>query len=153
MALPAAGKAAYRLSLRSPVPVQRVEILVNGKVAATLRPDKTGGGDWQGTVSLRESGWVLAQVTGKPTPLLLDMYPFASTNPVWVEVAGKPARSPADAAYFSAWLERVIADAAARTDWNTADEKRLTLEYLTQGRARFDAMRETPPRGRNRSEP
>ncbi len=153
IALPAAGKADYRLSLRSPVPVQSVEILVNGKVAATLRPDKTGSGDWAGTVSLRESGWVLAQVTGKPTPLLLDMYPFATTNPVWVEVAGKPARSPADAAYFSAWIDRIIADAAARTDWNTDEEKRRTLEYLTEGRARFDAMRDMPAPRRNGSEP
>jgi hypothetical protein len=114
---------------------------VNGKVAATLRPDRNGSGDWEGSLRVPASGWITAQVIGKPTPLLLDMYPFATTNPVWLEVAGAPPRSPADAAYFSAWIARVIADAAARTDWNTDDEKRQTLDYLRAAQARFDAMK------------
>ncbi len=141
LSLAAPAEVSYRLSLRSPVPVQRVQLFVNGKVAATLRPGASGAGDWEGRLSLPQSGWITAQAIGKPTPLLLDMYPFATTNPVWVEVAGKPARSPQDAAYFSAWIGRVIADAAARNDWNTDDEKRETLDYLREGQARFDAMK------------
>jgi hypothetical protein len=141
VSLSAPGEVSYRLALRSPVPVQRVELFVNGKVAATLRPDRNGSGDWEGSLRVPASGWITAQVIGKPTPLLLDMYPFATTNPVWLEVAGAPPRSPADAAYFSAWIARVIADAAARTDWNTDDEKRQTLDYLRAAQARFDAMK------------
>jgi hypothetical protein len=110
---------------------------VNGKVAASFRPARDGNGDWSGRVKLTSSGWVLARAYGEATPLVYDIYPYASTNPVWVEVAGQPARSPEDAAFFVGWLERVIADAAARTDWNTQREKQATLDYLNAARARF----------------
>jgi hypothetical protein len=141
LALDAPGEAQYRVVLRSAVPLQTVELLVNGKVAASFRPARDGNGDWSGRVKLTSSGWVLARAYGEATPLVYDIYPYASTNPVWVEVAGQPARSPEDAAFFVGWLERVIADAAARTDWNTEQERRATLEYLEAARAKFEAAR------------
>jgi TolB protein len=38
----------------------------------------------------------------------------------------------ADAAYFTAWMERVVAEAKARDDYNDAREKRATIDYLQQ---------------------
>ena len=40
-----------------------------------------------------------------------------------------------DADYFVAWLDRTIAATDARTDWNTAEEERQTLDYLRAARA------------------
>ena len=53
--------------------------------------------------------------------------------------AGLPP-DPEDAAYFVAWLDRVIADAGARTDYRTAKERASTLDYLRKARDRYADM-------------
>ena len=50
---------------------------------------------------------------------------------------GAPARAPEDAAYFVRWMDRVIAAAEARSDYNDERERRETLEYLRAAREVF----------------
>jgi TolB protein len=64
-----------------------------------------------------------------------DLFPYATTNPVWIEIAGKPQTSPEDAAYFVRWIDRVIGSAGARDDYNTEAEKKAVLEDLRRARA------------------
>jgi TolB protein len=71
-----------------------------------------------------------------------DIYPYASTSPIYVTVDQKRPRSPDDAAYFVSWLDRVIANATARTEYNTEQEKQNTLEYLNAARAVFQTRTE-----------
>ena len=132
------GAAVFRASLRTGIPVDHLEVLVNGEAVAQLKPGRNGGGDFEGSIDLQHSGWVLLRAWGPSTPLLMDIYPYASTNPVWIEIGDAPVRSPRDAAYFVAWLERTIADVAARDDFNTAREKEATLAYLRSARLRFE---------------
>ena len=47
-------------------------------------------------------------------------------------------RSPADARYFTAWIDRVRAAAEAHAGWNTAAEKQGVLAQLAQARAVFE---------------
>ncbi len=72
-----------------------------------------------------------------------DIYPYASTSPVYVTVDRQPPRSPEDATYFVSWLDRVIADASARSDYNSAQEKQNTLQYLSAARTVFQTRTET----------
>ena len=76
--------------------------------------------------------------------MLLDLYPYATTNPVWLEGRAAPwqvrRRTPP---YFVAWIDRVIEAADARDDYNDDGEKRATLDYLRDARAIYHA-----PRGR-----
>jgi len=62
--------------------------------------------------------------------------------PVYVTVDHQPPRSPADATYFVTWLDRVLANATARNDYNSAQEKHDTLQYLGAARAVFQARTE-----------
>jgi len=55
-----------------------------------------------------------------------------------VSVDGQPARSPQDAEYFLRWIDRIIASADARKDYNDAQEKKDTMDYLRAGRAVFE---------------
>jgi hypothetical protein len=68
-----------------------------------------------------------------------DLYPYATTNPVWIDVEGKPQTAPQDAAYFVRWIDRVIESAAARDDYNTAAEKAAVLDDLRRARAVYEA--------------
>jgi TolB protein len=129
----------FKVALRSMVPVDHLELVVNGKVvkAFELGADRTTF-DGEGTLALPPGGWILLRAWNENAhPDVLDIYPYATTNPVWVD--GDVVADAADVAYFVAWLDRVIAAADARTDWNTAQEERETLDYLRAARAIYVA--------------
>ena len=89
---------------------------------------------------VRGSGWYLLRARGNgPAYPILDFYPYASTSPIYVTVAGQPIRSPRDASYFVAWIARLEAAALANKDWNTEAEQASALASIRQARAEFEA--------------
>jgi TolB protein len=136
--LPAGGgRLAARVSVRSNVPVDHLEIIGNGRVVATLPlpGDRTAARD---TVSIpvTRSGWYVVRAYADRARLpVLDLYPFASTSPIYVQVGDAPVRSAADAAFFVRWIDRLTAAAAAHADWNTPPERDAVLTLLGQARA------------------
>ncbi len=140
VSLPAPRSLAIHVTLRSIVPVDHLEVIANGHVVTSiaLHGDQTTA-DTTVTVPVSTSGWLVLRARGDgPREPVLDLYPFASTSPVYVTVNGAPARSAEDARFFMRWIDRV-AQAAARTDWNTAAERDTTLALL--GRARLEFVR------------
>jgi hypothetical protein len=134
--LAAPGKVKYRIAMRSIVPMQHVEVVQNGKVVATLAPGQSV--DAEGEVELHDSGWLLLRAWNEGAdPLVFDIYPYASTGPIYVEVGGAKPRSPEDARYFVRWLDRNIESASAREDYNSAKEKQRVLDYLKTARDKF----------------
>jgi hypothetical protein len=140
-----AGRHQLRLRaiLRSNVPVDHLELVVNGKVAAS--PALAGGGttaDTTITLLVQESGWyVLRARSDRPRLPVLDLYPFASTSPIYVEVGGAPVRSREDASYFLAWLGRVDEAVRAHTAWNTTAERDEAVRAVESARAEFQRRR------------
>ena len=136
----ARSRLPYRIALRSPVPVDHLELVRNGEVLK--RFDLTGDRmrfDAEGEIADAQGGWVLLRAWNDGAdPLLLDLYPYATTNPVWLDGAKPDAR--ADAAYFVAWLGRVLEAANARDDYNDAAEKDATLAYLRAAQAKFRSL-------------
>ncbi len=59
---------------------------------------------------------------------------------MYVSVAGAPLRSPADAAYFVAWVDRLIAAAQGNTNWNTEAEKRAVVALLEEAKKKYEAL-------------
>ena len=81
----APGRHHYRIALRSPVAVDHLELVHNGEVvkAFTLerRPPRF---DAAGEIEL-DGGWVLLRAWNDGAdPQVLDLYPYATTNPVWL---------------------------------------------------------------------
>jgi TolB protein len=84
------------------------------------------------------SGWIVLRAwNDEPEARVFDIDPYASTSPVYVSVGGQAAKSPEDAEYFLRWIDRIIASADARQDYNGAQEKKDTMDYLRAGRAVF----------------
>ena len=139
---PAAAHLAYHASLRSIVPMDHLEIVANGRVVATLALDATRtSADAEGDVRLDASGWVVLRAWNEHAdPHVQDIYPYATTSPVYVKVGKVAPKSPADARFFMRWLERMLESAAARTDYNSARERSDTLEYIQSARKRFEGM-------------
>ena len=89
------------------------------------------------------SGWfTLRAWSSKANAAVLDIYPFATTSPVYVTVGGRPVRSAEDAGWFVKWIERLEAGAAAHGGWNSEAEKKLVLDHLAAARAVFERRAE-----------
>lgn len=137
----AAGRHHYRVALRSPVAVEHLELVQNGKVVKVFAP---GGDrhtfDGEGDIEV-DGGWLLLRAWNDGAdPEVLDLYPYATTNPIWLGDHVRAASAPSDATWFADWLTRTIEAASARDDYNTAEEKRATLDYLNQAREAYRAM-------------
>ncbi len=138
--LPRAGRYPVRVALRSPVSMDHLELVQNSRVikAFTLTGDRTRF-DWNGDLDVKQAGWLLLRAwNDKADPWVLDLYPYATTSPVYVDGSAPPA--PADAAYFSGWMDRVIEAALTRGGWNSEQEKADTLAYLEAARATYRAQ-------------
>jgi hypothetical protein len=121
------------------VPVDHLEIVGNGKVLAEipLAGDRTTVATTL-KIPVRSSGWYLLRARGNTAAYpILDVYPYATTSPIYVSVSGASVRSPSDAQYFVAWIDRLEKAVQANRDWNTEDEKSRVLESLRQAREEF----------------
>jgi len=130
------------VSLRSNVPIDHLEIVGNGKIVATIPLDSDRmTANATVMVPVNGSGWyVLRAYADRAEMPVLDLYPFASTSPIYVRVGDRPVRSPDDAAFFVRWIERVEAATRASTAWNTPAEQAGTLRTLADARAVFSSL-------------
>jgi len=134
----------FTAEMNSIVPLEHLQIVCNGKVARELAMN----GDRMsahviGSIQVEASGWcVLRAFSDKSEYPILDLYPYATTSPVYVSVAGAPVHNAADAVYFVAWIDRLIAASQANTSWNTEAEKQSVLSMLQQARVKYAKMAE-----------
>jgi TolB protein len=133
------GVLVARVSLRSMVPVDHLEIVANGKVLAEV---SLGKNRTKVSTTLRipvhTSGWYLLRARGdRPVYPILDVYPYATTSPIYVTVSGAPVRSVADAEFFIDWIDRLEKAVRANSDWNTPEEKTKVLTSIRRAREEF----------------
>jgi TolB protein len=131
---------SVRVRLRSIVPVDHLELVQDGRVVKTipLEGDRTSG-----LASLRlpvsRSGWILLRArTDRAVEPVLDLYPYATTGPIYLSVAGRPVRSKADADFFLAWIDRIREAVGRHRDWNTDAERKDVLDMLSRARAEYE---------------
>jgi len=132
----------FSVQMRSIVPVDHLQIVCNGKVERELamNGDRTGA-KVEGSIPVDASGWcVLRAFSDKAEYPILDLYPYATTSPVYLSVVGAPVHNPADAAYFVAWIDRLIAAAGSNKSWNSEAEKQSVLSTLGGARAKYVKM-------------
>jgi TolB protein len=132
----------YAAEMNSIVPVDHLQIVCNGKVARELAMNnERTGAHVDGFVPIAASGWcVLRAFSDKAEYPILDLYPYATTSPVYVSVVGAPVHSAADATYFVAWVDRLISAAGSNTAWNTEVEKESVLTMLREARGKYVKM-------------
>jgi hypothetical protein len=139
------GSLPLRVSMRSPIAMDHLELVQNGKVVLSfdLRDDRRRF-DSSGTIDLEGSGWILLRAwNDNPHVELLDLYPYATTSPIYIDAPAAPP-APDDAAYFLTWMDRVIQAAEARGGWNSDQEKTDTLTYLNAAREKYRALAGPP---------
>ena len=99
----------WKLEAVSSAAVEKVEIIVNGKVAWSGQGlSAPGRRTLTGKVTVPAGGWIAARIYGGATrPPMSDSYPFAHTAPIWFGKRGssEPAAAKASAQDLLRWME------------------------------------------------
>ena len=137
------GRLRYRATLRANFPVDHLEIVWNGQVVAKLATGVDGRGtDASGEIPVTQSGWMLLRAWNDgPDAAVPDIYPYATTSPVYVRVAGKSRRSGDAASYFLRWLDRLQEAIATNASYRTNQERAAVLQDVAQARAFYEQCR------------
>jgi len=130
------NKVKFTAWLRSIVPVDHLEVICNGRVVRDLKiGDDHESAEVESDISLSQNGWcVLRAWSDKAEHPVLDDYPYATTSPIYLTVAGSDVKPAEDAAYFVAWIDRMMENAKLNREWNTESEKISVLNLLTHAR-------------------
>ena len=136
------NKVKINAWMRSFVPIDHLQVICNGQVARDLKVQSDGKtADMDDTIPISRSGWCLLRAwSEKPEYPILDLYPYATTSPIYVTVEGSTLDRNDDAAYFVAWIDRLIDGAKANKDWNTDAEKSAVLDMLGSARKIYLGM-------------
>jgi TolB protein len=134
------NKVKFTAWMRSFVPIDHLQIICNGQIMRDLKGDSQSI-DVEDTLPISRSGWCLLRAwSEKAEHPVLDAYPYATTSPIYVTVAGSTVKPTEDAAYFIAWIDRLIEEVKTNKDWNTEAEKKSVLDLLAYARTIYAQM-------------
>ncbi len=138
------GDVPFTAAMASIVPVDHLEVVCNGRVAHAMElAGSRTASTVEGSLHLEKSGWCVLRAWAEHAEHpVLDIYPYATTSPVYITVAGQPPRSPEDAAYFLAWLDRLQEDVERYPDWNSPEERTHVLDQVGEARKVFEKLRQ-----------
>jgi len=133
----------YRATMRANYPVDHLELVWNGAVAATLKTSQDRrAADVSGSIDVAGSGWLLLRAWNDgPQPEVLDIYPYATTSPLYVNVEGRVRRSREAAEYFLRWVDRIREATEKEVSYRTAEERAAVLRDVTAARAFYERCR------------
>jgi hypothetical protein len=135
----AAPAVRVRASVRSIAPVDRLEIIVNGRIAATEASAGRTTFELDDSLAVADGGWVAARVIGPSSRYIADSYAFAHTTPVYVIRGGRPFVSAADAAFLSAVVDAIWAR-ASKSSWRSDGERDAFKREIDAARAKYEAI-------------
>ena len=117
--------------LFSLVPLSRFEIIRDGGIVFTAKPELTGNtARIEADIPFDESGWCAARCFED----IADNVRFAHTAPVFVEIAGKPFRTKRSAAeYFLRKTDELIAT-AKNEEFKTPEARKATMDVYNRAR-------------------
>jgi WD40-like Beta Propeller Repeat len=132
--LAAASSVPVRASAVSQFPLERVELIFNGNLAASgiLSPDQLSGTVEQ-SVQLADSGWLSFRAFDKNNHQ-------AHTSPIYVEVGSKRPGLRDDARFFLGWIDRLEAKLKERDRIPNAELKTAVEKQLNAARAIYQRI-------------
>jgi hypothetical protein len=142
LTFPAGGEIEIKFKawMRSIVPVDHLEVICNGQPVRELQlSGNRQSADEEGTLTLNSSTWCLLRAySDKAEYPVLDLYPYATTSPIYITIEGTRLNAKDHAEYFIAWIDQLIAGAQKNQDWNNESEKTTVLDQLTRARKVYE---------------
>ena len=135
----AGASLRVRAEATSITPMSRLDIVVNGKVAASVSATDSSRILFERSVAIPEGGWIAARVIGPSSRYVADSYAFAQTSPVYVVRGGRRYTSKEDARFFVQTMDAILAR-VERGPWRTAAEQRAFRAEVEKARAVYAAI-------------
>jgi hypothetical protein len=143
--LNAAGGVRVAAIVEGYVPFNKIEVIVNGKVAAH---DEIVESDLAGPrirrfdieVPIARSSWIALRVRGSDHSSVFDGPVWAHTSPVYVKVAGQRIASRQDAEFFVEWIEQMLGVVNARNRYASVDDRRQVESLFRRAQTEFRKM-------------
>jgi len=136
-----AGNVRVAVTVESYVPFDKIEVIVNGKVAA----HDESAGDLAGLrvrrldvqLPIGRSSWIALRVRGPESPIVFDGPVWAHTSPVYVKIAGQRIASRQDAEYFVDWIEQMLRVVDARNRFTSIENRRQVESLFRRAQHQF----------------
>jgi len=97
--------------------------------------------DASGVLDVDRSGWcILRAFSDHAEYPILDLYPYATTSPVYINMAGAPVHNAGDAAYFVSWMDRLISSTQRSSRWNSDNEKQQVILLFQTAKQKYEAL-------------
>jgi TolB protein len=129
-----------RATARSIAPVARLEIIVNGKVAATVAATDSSRVGFDGEVAIPRGGWIAVRAVGPPSHYVGDSYAFAQSSPVYVVRNGQRWTSPDDARFLVRLTESIWTRVDQRAPWRSTAERERFHAEIERARAVYERI-------------
>jgi TolB protein len=126
-------------------PLDTLDIVVNGKVAATARPTVREGVTrvtFDGAVEIPDGGWIGARVKGPVSRYVSDSYAFAATSPVYVVRGGRKFTSAADADFLARVVKAIWERVDARSPWRSDAERQRFHDAIVKAESVYHTIAE-----------
>jgi Tol biopolymer transport system component len=139
--LDGADPVRVRASVRSIAPIDRLEIVVNGRVAASAAATAAAptSAELDDVVPMPEGGWIAARAIGPSSRYIADSYAFAHTTPVYVVRGGRSFVSAEDAAFLSAVVDAIWAR-ASKASWRSDADRDAFRREIQTAKARYEQL-------------
>ena len=123
----------------SQVPMDAIELIVNGEIAGTAKASRDGKqAEIVKRIHLSQSSWIAARVSGEGHRLVVnDPKLFAHTSPVYCYIGGEKISSRKDAQIVVDWIDRLIQDVAASPRFANDRRRKEVIELFQRGRSYF----------------
>jgi hypothetical protein len=145
IAVPRGGTIPFRADVHSMIPVERLEVVMNGVVVATVEnPDRRRDLVLEGSAEVAGSSWIAARATSSHVlPYQGGMQEagipvLAHTSPIYITVDGRPRRSAEDAAYLRQWVDEAIAWARSGARFADERQRREVIALFQRARRAYE---------------
>lgn len=144
------GMVRVAAMVESYVPVERVEVILNGQAVFSPVIEETSATDgirirrFEVDVPVTRSSWVAMRVGGSDHRHVFDGPAWAHTSPIYIQVGDQPIRHQQDAAYFVDWIDRLLRVVATRDRYANADDRQRVETLFRTAQAKFRRMADGP---------
>ncbi len=134
-------KIRVRATVLTQVPVDKVEVVVNGKVVISRDAKGKTEVAIDEDIPLEKSAWIAARAIGPWHRLILnDVQAFAHTSPIYVRVGDERVLSAEDLRFWDNWIEKLIASVNERGRFANHEHRREVVDLFRRGQEVYRSL-------------